>query len=164
MFRCAGPWTVFGWGLLAGCGTGEGGPHTDVELPGHNECLPEGEVMSEETCLAVVEHDGRQPTSSSNVTGIAPDPDDPRLDDPEYQWLASEIERCTCVCCHTASYGGPGVHRWNFEHAPVWIDSANEWTLSVFVGDTNEYDQTLPTDDPERMRAVIDREPERRGY
>lgn len=149
--------------VRAGCGTEGDLAEPPIDLPGHNDCLPEGERLSAETCLAVVEHDGRQPTSSSNVSGIVADPEDPRLDDPEYQWLAGEIERCTCVCCHAASYGGPGVHRWDLEHAPVWIDSANAWTLSVFVGDTDEYAQTLPTSDPDRMRAVIDRELERRA-
>ena len=134
-------------------------PHPD--LPGHSEC--QAEPLTDETCLAVVEEDGRSPTVSTNVSGMAPDPDDPRIDDPDYQWLASEVERCTCVCCHKASYGGPGVHRWDFDYEPVWIDTANSWVLAVFVGDSEEPDQTLPTDDPERLRSVIDRELERRG-
>ena len=135
---------------------------TVADLPGHNECLPPGEVMDDDTCLAVVEHDGRSPTTGANQTGMAPDPEDPRLTDPDYLWLEAEIERCTCVCCHKGSLGGPGVHRWDFEYEPVWIDSANDWTLAVFMGDTEEYEQTLPTEDQERLREVITRERERR--
>jgi hypothetical protein len=120
--------------------------------------------MSDEVCLAVVEEDGRMPTTSYLSSGAPmPAEDDPRLTDPDYLWLETEIERCTCVCCHTASFGGPGVHRWDMDFEPVWIDSASGWTLGVLVGDTEEYDQTRPSSDLERFRAVIDRERERRA-
>lgn len=132
-------------------------------LPGHNDCLPEGEAMSLETCRAVVEADGRVPTTSYLSSGApAPTDDDPRLSDPDYVWLTDSARRCTCSCCHSTLAGGPGVHRWDIDFAPVWIDSANDWVLTVFVGDTDEYPQTLPSEDPDRVRAVIEREFARR--
>ncbi|MCB9679045.1 MAG: hypothetical protein H6737_28345 [Alphaproteobacteria bacterium] len=156
---------ILPWVLLAACEP-RAAEDTDVhavELPGHNECLPAGEAMSDAVCEAVVEHDGRLPTTSANASGTPPDADDPRLTDPEYQWLAGEVERCTCVCCHSGALGGPGVHRWDFDYEPVWIDSANDWVLQVFMGNTDEYDQTLPTDDPARLQAVVERELARRS-
>ncbi|MEQ1570142.1 MAG: hypothetical protein ABMA64_31200 [Myxococcota bacterium] len=137
---------------------------TDLpDLPGHNDCLPEGEVMPDDTCLDVVEVDGRMPTVSYLSSDAPPAaPDDPRLTDPDYVWLTDQIRRCTCSCCHQRTIGGPGVHRWDLDFEPVWIDSANDWVLQVFVGETEEYLQTFPTDDPERVRAVVEREWARR--
>lgn len=132
------------------------------ELPGHNDCLPEGEVMSDEICLAVVEEDGRLPTTSHDASNMAPLADDPRLTDPDYLWLQSEIERCTCRCCHTTGLGGPGVHRWDLAYKPVWIDSASDWALDVLRGETDEYEQTLPSSDPDRVWETIGLELTRR--
>jgi hypothetical protein len=134
----------------------ETGVHLD--LPGHNDCLPEGQEMDDATCSAVIEADGRMPTVPTRAYHTVADDNDPRLDDPEYQWLEAEVKRCTCVCCHTERLGGPGTHRWDIDFAPVWIDSMNEWSMRVFVGDTYEGDQTLPTDDPDRLRAVLEAE------
>jgi hypothetical protein len=135
-------------------------PHPD--LPGHSECLPVGEQMSDEVCLAVVEEDGRVPTVSFNVSGVPSRPDDPRLQDPDFQWLESEIRRCTCSCCHSSEIGGPGSHRWDLAFLPVWIDSASGWSLTVLRGDTEEPDQTLPSSDPERLWDLIELELDRR--
>ena len=132
------------------------------DLPEHSECFEVGHVMDEETCLAVVEHDGRYPTVSQNKSGIEPDPEDPRIDDPELEWLRSEIQRCTCACCHTDGWGGPGVYFYDLTWEPVWIDSASGWSLRVLAGDTNDEVQTLPTTDPERLEAIIDAELQRR--
>lgn len=132
---------------------------TGTDLPTHSECLAEGEAMTAETCLAVVEADARMPTVSyRSVDAAPPVEDDPRATDPDYEWLATEIQRCTCGCCHTASYGGPGVFRYDLEFGPVWIDSASSWTLKVLVGDTGDALRTLPTTDPGRLRALIERE------
>lgn len=139
---------------------GESTPGAD--LPGHNDCLPEGEIMSDEICLAVVEEDGRWPTVSYNVSGLDPAPNDPRLADEDYLWLQSELSRCTCRCCHTAGLGGPGVHRWDLAYQPVWIDSAASWSLLVMRGDSSEYEQTLPSSDPDRVWQTIEREIDRR--
>lgn len=156
-------WSVL---LVAACADSADAPPTPAQetiaLPGHNDCLPEGEEMSEETCRAVVEADGRLPTVSSNSSGTPPDPEDPRLSDPEYEWLTAEVRRCTCVCCHSTVIGGPGSHRWDIEYQPVWIDSASDWALQVFAGYTDEYPQTLPTEDLDRLRAVVDGEIARR--
>ena len=132
------------------------------EIPGHSECLPEGESMTDEVCLAVVEVDGRYPGTSENKSGAETPQDDPRIDDPDLAWLKSEIERCTCVCCHKTSYGGPGVYFYDLEFAPVWIDSASNWSLGVMAGFTTDEEQTLPSTDRERLVEVIERERERR--
>ncbi|MEQ1506152.1 MAG: hypothetical protein ABMB14_28225 [Myxococcota bacterium] len=154
---------------LAGCAapSGVSGAPDPIDtaenLPGHDACLPVGEAMSDDVCRAVVRHDNRIATVSSESSGVpAPDPD-PRLTDPEYQWLTSEVRRCTCSCCHSTEIGGPGSHRWDLDFEPMWIDSASDWALTVFVGDTEEPDQTLPSSDPERLRRVIDRELSRRN-
>jgi hypothetical protein len=134
------------------------------ELPGHNDCLDAGEEMDEATCLAVVEDDGRVPTESTLAYGVPEaQPDDTRLTDVDYTWLTSEVQRCTCACCHTASWGGPGVHRWDLDFQPVWIDSASNWVLGVFGGWTSEPDQTLPSSDTGRVRAILEREVARRA-
>ncbi|GDX80451.1 hypothetical protein LBMAG42_22620 [Deltaproteobacteria bacterium] len=144
------------------CAPGERDSGAAPYVPRHNECLPEGEAMSEATCRAVVEEDGRLPTHGGNKSGTEPDPVDPRLSDPEFLWMTAEVRRCTCSCCHTESWGGPGVYYWNLEFAPVWTDSASSWTLSVFAGLTGEANQTLPTDDLERLQAWVEAEGIRR--
>lgn len=133
-----------------------------VDIPGHNECLPLGEEMTEDVCLAVVEDFGHYPTTSENKSGDEPRPDDPRAEDPELAWITSEVKRCACSCCHTARWGGAGVYFWDLDWAPVWTDSASLWSLSVFGGYTEDYDQTLPTAEIERVRAWLELEAERR--
>lgn len=137
-----------------------GGPH--LVVPGHDDCKPVGFEMEADVCAAVIAEDGRQPTVSQDKSGLPPVADDPRLSDPELAWLDTQVKRCTCACCHTASYGGPGVYFWDLEFAPVWLDSASRWSLSVFSGQTGERSQTLPSTDPDRLLAVVDAEIERR--
>jgi hypothetical protein len=134
----------------------------DLDLPAHNDCLPEGEEMTEDICLAVVEEAGKYPTVSENKSGLDPVEDDPRLQDPELAWVTSEINRCACRCCHTKAWGGPGVYFWDLDWTPVWTDSASLWTLSVFGGWTEEYAQTFPSSDMERLRSYIEAEADRR--
>lgn len=140
--------------------TGDTGPTLD--LPEHNECLPEGQEMTEEVCLAVVEEAGKYPTVSENKSGLDPVEDDPRLQDPELAWVTSEINRCACRCCHTKEWGGPGVYFWDLDWTPVWTDSASLWTFSVFGGWTEEERQTLPTSDLPRLQAYLEGEADRR--
>lgn len=140
--------------------SGEG--EAPLELPGHSECLPAGQEMTAEVCLAIVEEAGRYPTVSEDKSDLPPVEDDPRVDDPELAWLTSEVNRCACRCCHTASWGGAGVYFWDLEFKPVWTDSASLWSLSVFAGLTDDAPQTLPTEDIERVRAYVVRERERR--
>jgi hypothetical protein len=152
------------WWLVA-CAPPEDADPVDTgpDLPGHSECLAEGEEMPLDTCEAVVEEDGRLPTVSFRASNAPPIPgDDPRLTDPDYVWLTAETKRCACVCCHSTVVGGPGTFQWDIDFAPVWIDSANDWVLSVFVGDTGDELRTLPTSDPDRLHAVIEREWARR--
>lgn len=132
------------------------------QLPGHNDCLPEGEAYSDEVCLAVVEADGRYPGYTEDKTDGRATADDPRLDDPDYQWLTDQASRCVCACCHRARYEGPGIYFWDLDYEPVWIDTASTWSLRVFAGWTDEVEQTLPTDDPERLRAAVQAELDRR--
>ena len=135
------------------------------DLPGHNDCLPEGQAMDAETCAAVLEEDGRMATQASYKADVpTPDPD-PRVEDPEYAWLKAQAQRCTCSCCHTGSFGGPGLHKWDlaFED-PFWIDSANDWSLQVLAGYVEEgSNQVLPIEDLERARSVLGAELERRA-
>ncbi len=153
------------WVLITACASpveDTGRAEVHLVVPGHDDCKPEGFIMEEDVCLAVVEEDGRQPTVSLNKSGIDTRADDPLLDDPEMAWLDGQIKRCTCACCHTASYGGPGVYFWDLEFDPYWLDSASRWSLGVFVGETDEPSQTLPSTDPERFEAIIEAELERR--
>lgn len=153
-----GRWAVIG--ILGGCGPD---PVEAPRLPEHSECLAVGDQMEPDVCLAVVEVDDRMPTESWYKAGPADPPDpDPRLTDGEYAWLRSELERCTCSCCHTAAYGGPGVFQWDLDFQPMWIDSASGWSLDVLTGAVDSEDQFLPTDDPERLEALIEREKDRR--
>lgn len=137
--------------------SGEAAP---LILPTHNECRPE--PISEEICRAVIEEDGKQPTVSEHKSGIGPDPHDPRAEDPELLWLRGEIQRCACACCHTRSWGGPGVYHWDLEWSPVWIDSASSWTLGVLRGDTENPDRTFLFEDRERVDAILTAEIDRR--
>jgi hypothetical protein len=117
--------------------------------------------MEESVCRAVIADDGRQTTVSASKVET---PSDPALaHDPELLWLTAEIQRCTCACCHTASWGGPGVYFWDLEFQPVWTDSASMWSLSVLSGETHEDFQTLPVEDLERVQNWVESERERRG-
>ncbi len=154
--------------LALACAAPDPAPATPVDtgpaLPGHSECLPEGQAMDADTCVAVVEADGRMPGQSAYHAGsVAPPDPDPRLNDPDYAWLRSEIDRCTCACCHTGSYGGPGTYFWDLDFQPMWIDSANDWTLGVMAGFHSSDGQYLPSDDPDRVARVIQAEIDRRA-
>ncbi|HHO53832.1 MAG TPA: hypothetical protein ENK18_23905 [Deltaproteobacteria bacterium] len=132
------------------------------ELPGHDDCLPPGERMTDEVCLAVVEEDGRPAGTSYDRSGVdAPDPD-VRIDDPDLAWLTAEVERCTCVCCHRTSYGGPGAYFWDLDFGPVWLDSASGWSLEVFSGLRESENQQLPSEDLARVQEIVGAELDRR--
>ena len=138
---------------------------TSPALPGHNDCLPVGERMSDATCLAVIVADDRFPGESFDKSGVPVVEDDPRVDDEEIAWLTSEIQRCTCSCCHYSSLGGPGAFFWDLDYeGEVWLDSASAWSLLVLVGSHASENQMLPTDDIERARRVVDKELARRDY
>lgn len=146
---------------LACAPTDEDSAAAPLHIPGHNECLDEGEVYTAETCLALVEDDGRQPTVSEDKAGFS-EAGVVRVDDPELAWVTSEVKRCACSCCHTREYGGPGVYFYDLDWTPVWTDSASSWTLGVFAGFTEEEAQTLPTSDLARLQAWVDGEKDRR--
>jgi len=119
--------------------------------------------MDDETCLAFLEADGRLPTESSDRSGVPPQDDDTRAHDPELAWLAGQISRCTCSCCHRSSLGGCGAHRYDIEWSPVWIDSASSWSLRVLSGDVESENQFLPIEDLDRVREIVDTERQRRA-
>ena len=85
------------------------------------------------------------------------------LDDPELNQLLADARRCTCACCHDSALGGPGAYFWDVSWQPVWIDSANDWTLGVFAGIYESEDQFLPHEDPEWVRQVVQIELDRRA-
>lgn len=137
---------------------------TAPELPGNTECLPPGEAMSDAVCDAVVANDPRQPNVAYDHSNAPPPVPDWRADDPDFLWLTAEMERCACVCCHRARYDGPGVHRYDLDFGPVWIDSASDWSLRVLAGwEDVDAQRMLPTDDPERLYRIIQAELDRRA-
>jgi len=139
------------------------GTHSTPDLPQHDDCLPEGQVMDDATCLAVVEHDGRFPGQSFDRSGVDPDPNDPRVGSEQLQWLTDEVRRCTCACCHQSSLGGPGAYFWDLDYeGEVWLDSASDWSLEVFAGIRESENQHFLSSDPARVLQIIEAELERR--
>jgi len=138
-----------------------GDPHALV-LPEHDDCLPDGEVVSDEVCIAFLEADGRQPTRSEDRSGVALTEPDPRVDDPDLQWVNSQVRRCACSCCHQSTLGGCGTHKWDLDHGPVWIDSMSSWSARAFAGIRETENRFLPVDDLERVRVIIQAELDRR--
>ena len=134
------------------------------DLPGHNQCLPAGEIMDDETCLAVIEADGRLPGESFDKSGVVAESPDPRHDDPDLQQLYDDIRRCTCSCCHQSTLGGPGAFFWDLDFEPMWIDSASVWSLQVMVGFVESENQLLPHEDRDWLQTVIQTEIDRRDY
>lgn len=147
--------------LCFGCST-EPPPVSQVihDLPEHTECF--ATKIEDDVCLEVIAEHDQQPTHSYNQSGIAVTEDDPRITDPDYIWLTEQIQQCACACCHNSNLEGSGAYFWDIAFSPVWIDSANSWSLRVLAGETNEPDQTLPVEDPDRMMMVIQKEMERR--
>jgi hypothetical protein len=131
-------------------------------VPEHSECTEDGSDMPDAVCSRLIEEDGRLPTVPENKSGVPLYDDDPRLEDTEYQWLTDQAKQCACACCHSSVLGGPGAYFWDIDFEPVWIDSASRWSLWVLSGRTDEPDQTLPTDDLERLNAIVEFELNRR--
>jgi hypothetical protein len=109
------------------------------------------------------------PVSTSQVTH-----DPAVLDDPEYAWVVSQLEACSCTCCHAED--GVGSYKWSHDFAPAWTDAAPSEVLDAlgFSGGLNTVDpddnfgfsrsnSALPTTDASRLQAFIDRELVRRG-
>lgn len=109
--------------------------------------------------------------------------DDPRLQDEDYMaelaWVTEQVEACACTCCHSTEAAPNGPSNWYIEAGPLWIDTVSDDGLAMLSGlspsiefgaydaaDNNGFsrDHTgLPTNDPERMRAFLVAELERRG-
>jgi hypothetical protein len=110
--------------------------------------------------------------------------DDSRLDDDVWQaeqaWVASQVESCACVCCHSTEAAPRGPSGWYIEAGPLWVDTIPDDGLAMLAGlvpsdafgwfepeQNNGFDRRhtgLPTTDVERMSAFFLEEYARRGY
>ena len=110
--------------------------------------------------------------------------DDPRLQDTEYMndvnWAKDQVAACGCVCCHSSKSSGVGAARYDIDSGPIWIDSLTDRGVAEFAGwidtsilgafdpsDNNGFDRSItiaPTNNVDRMRAIFERELERRNY
>ncbi|MFT4622938.1 MAG: hypothetical protein ACI8PZ_001594 [Myxococcota bacterium] len=144
--------------------SGSSSPPTGTHhtLPGHDDCLPQGQAVDDATCLAVIAEDGRKPGESFDRSWASHDDPDPRVDDPDLAWLEDEIRRCTCACCHQSTLGAPGSYFWDLDFGPVWIDSASDWSLNVLAGNYYSENQFFPAETAAEVRAVIEAELARR--
>jgi len=110
--------------------------------------------------------------------------DDPRHEDKDfmadYLWATQEVEATACVCCHSAADSPEtGPSGWYVGIEGFWTDSLDDDGLAVLAGwidstafgafdaeDNNGFDRLqlgLPTTDPDRMRAFLEGELDRRG-
>lgn len=113
------------------------------------------------------------------------DPEDPRLEDEEFQtelaWITEQVEACACVCCHSTEVSpGGDASGWYLEASDIWIDSVPDTGIAIMAGiadstafgayppeENNGFQRTitgLPSNDGERMRTFFLQEWLRRGY
>lgn len=110
-------------------------------------------------------------------------PDDARLSDADWQaeldWVTSQVESCSCTCCHAGSNAPDGASGWDIEQGPIWIDLVDDDGLAMLAGwvdstafgafdpaDNNGFDRSttgLPTSDVARMQRFLVGELARRG-
>lgn len=139
-------------------------------------CVPEGQRFGEQFDCDLVEGpctDAERGQPSVQVI----DPDPERLTDPDLGWASAQVASCSCSCCHNDA--GVSAYVWSHDFAnEVWTDSMNTDRLralaeypvhtgNILSPDENHgfhRDQTgLPTTDPDRLRAFLEREIARRG-
>ncbi len=104
------------------------------------------------------------------------EPDPARLTDPDLGWAQDQLLSCSCSCCHRDA--GVSAHVWSSDFVDaVWTDSASDARLQALLEypphpgelaaeDNNGFtrdDLAMPTTDPARMRAFLERELLRRG-
>lgn len=112
-----------------------------------------------------------------------PDPNDPRLNDPNFMrelgWVTEQVEACGCVCCHDSRAFDGRFGQWDIARGPIWTDTLSDDGLALFAGyadshvlgayppaENHGFDRTLtgvPTNDTPRMMAFLDAELARRG-
>ena len=102
------------------------------------------------------------------------DPYATRLDDPDLAWVTAQLAACSCSCCH--HIGAVADHRWAWDFAPAWTDSATTDVLQTLTepaeaeyridGSKNNFftvkELHLPTTDATRMKDFLTREIARR--
>ncbi len=108
---------------------------------------------------------------------------DPRLTDSTYEtesnWVKSQIEACSCVCCHADSLTPSGVGQWDTEFGPLWADTFSDSGMAMMAGwvgsdgfgaypaaENNGFDREItgaPSTDVPRMIAFFEGELARRG-
>jgi hypothetical protein len=135
-------------------------------------CAPEGTLYTDVySCQGV---DGPCPGSDEGASAKV-DEDASRLDDADLTWATAQLGSCSCSCCHNNE--GVSAYVWSWDFSPVWTDSLDAERLQKLVdGDTphdndirparnNDFTREgtgIPTTDPERMRAFLERELDRR--
>lgn len=111
------------------------------------------------------------------------DPNDPRLQNPEfkkdYDWVVAQIRSVGCSCCHTAKSGVKST-KWDLDAPGVFLDQLSTFGLAVFAGENVDFHRlsrfdpkdnygfdmsktAVPTQDPQRFKAFIMQEIQRRG-
>lgn len=112
-----------------------------------------------------------------------PSPEDPRLQDPDFMgelaWAKRQLQATGCTCCHDSGALGIPASQWDLAADPIWLDTLSNNGLALFAGladssvlgaypaaDNFGFDRSVvgvPTTDPERMKAFMLLELERRG-
>lgn len=153
-----------------------GEPIVDAE---NGRCVPEGHLFTDYfSCPSIVGPQG-DPSIDSAAQVVNPDP--ARLEDPDLEWSVGQLRACSCICCHGPPGSPPdgptgeGRYLWDYTFAPTWTDSVSNTGLSKLSSappvtsppaETNHgFDRntiTLPTNNPARMKAFLQRELERR--
>jgi hypothetical protein len=110
-----------------------------------------------------------------------PDPDDPRLNDPEFmqelRWVSQQIRSTGCICCHDSSLDR-GMARWDVNTDLIWPDQLSDRGIAILSGDVpsasagvfppaenfgfNRSQTGIPTTDPGRMEDFFKKELARR--
>lgn len=145
-----------------------------------NGCTEAGKVFSDYASCEVVR---TQRPFWERPPAKEPDPDDPRLNDPEFMselaWVTQQIEACGCSCCHDSRIFGGKFGQWDIARGSIWLDTLSDSGLALFVGladssalgafppaQNNGFDRThtgIPTTDTERMKAFLSKELARRN-
>ncbi len=160
-------------GEEVGC-TPDGNAAEDLpkDAPPNGTCAPEGEVFTDHYGCAEVA--GPCPSNGSPGAKRAVAASDEQEGDPDLAWSRAQLQSCSCMCCH--GEGGLGAHEWVWDLEGSWTDSATTRRLRKLAGEpgstgipaesNNGFGRDvidLPTTDPERMRAFIERTIARRG-
>ncbi len=167
--------------LLAACNTDHetcdpNGPWTESGAPDgeiNGTCAPEDELYTDHFSCDGVAGPCRGTAEQGAVARVDEDP--ARLEDPDLDWVRSQLGSCSCVCCHNDA--GESAHIWSWDFAPVWTDSIEtdrlERIVEGYAGHQDDIDPDdnhgfsrdpsgFPSTDGERLLAYFGRELERR--